>query len=104
MYFILFQSIHTVSSPCSVHISHVQYLCVHVVAELGQVLDLPDHKFEDKYGFAKPNYDMAVVTHCGKGGRAFKAELLLKERGFRNVQCYSGSYKDWKENGGEIQT
>ncbi len=72
------------------------------VGELVEALEMSEAAFEAKYGFERPQYNEAIVTHCGKGGRAAKAEALLKERGFKNVQCYSGSFADWKANNGDI--
>ncbi|MCL4146414.1 UNVERIFIED_CONTAM: hypothetical protein GTU68_007661, partial [Idotea baltica] len=71
-------------------------------AEFDTALSLDDSAFKEKYGFEKPPPGGPIVTHCMMGGRAMKALKALEEKGFTNVKCYSGSFKDWMENNGEV--
>ena len=71
--------------------------------EITDAFQLDAEGFKSKYGFDKPAQDAAIVTHCLKGGRAAKAKEALDSQGFSNVQVYSGSFTDWKAQGGDIE-
>ncbi len=73
------------------------------VPEITDAFQLDAEGFKSKYGFDKPAQDAAIVTHCLKGGRAAKAKEALDSQGFSNVQVYSGSFTDWKAQGGDIE-
>ena len=38
------------------------------------------------------------------GRRAMMAREKLEEHGYRMIRVYEGSFDDWKENGGEVET
>ena len=66
-------------------------------------MELDEEEFKKRFGLDKPKKDGKLSTHCMMGGRAGKAADALKELGFLNVICYSGSFKDWKAKGGQIE-
>jgi len=43
-----------------------------------------------------------VVTYCASGGRAALAGKTLQDMGYTDVRSLGG-FKDWAENGGEIE-
>jgi rhodanese-related sulfurtransferase len=57
----------------------------------------PDSPYHDKH-FRK---DHAVVLYCASGGRAALAGKVLQDMGYTEVYNLGG-FKDWIENGGEI--
>ncbi|KAB7496417.1 putative thiosulfate sulfurtransferase, mitochondrial [Armadillidium nasatum] len=63
------------------------------MTELEAGLNLDDEAFASKFGFQKPTPNDTIVTHCWKGGRAVKACNAFEEKGFKNVKCYSGSFR-----------
>ena len=71
--------------------------------ELANSLELNEEEFKNKFSVPKPQKDQKIGSHCMMGGRAGKAADALKELGFTNVTCYTGSFKDWKAKGGEIE-
>jgi rhodanese-related sulfurtransferase len=57
----------------------------------------PDSPYHDKH-FRK---DHPVILYCASGGRAALGGKLLKDLGYAEVYNLGG-FKDWVENGGEI--
>ena len=43
--------------------------------QLEEAISLSDEDFVERYGFAKPQKDAEIVTHCIGGGRAGKAQV-----------------------------
>ena len=74
------------------------------VPEIDTAFQMDDASFKAKYGFDKPAKDAPIVTHCMVGGRSQKAMKGLEIQGYTNVQSYAGSFKDWKANGGDIES
>ena len=72
--------------------------------ELDFAFQMDDTSFKAKYGFDKPAKEAPIVTHCMVGGRSSKAMKGLENQGYTNVQSYAGSFKDWKANGGDIES
>ena len=57
----------------------------------------PDSPYHDK----SLRKDRAVIIYCASGGRAALGAKALKDMGY--VEVYNlGAFKDWVENGGEI--
>ena len=71
--------------------------------DLANTLELNEEAFKNKFSVPKPQKDQKIGSHCMMGGRAGKAADALKELGFTNVTSYTGSFKDWKAKGGEIE-
>ena len=57
-----------------------------------------------KYGFPRPKSSDAVVLHCLKGKRALDAADKLSLLNFDNLKIYKGSFADWKNRGGSVET
>ena len=74
------------------------------VPEMDGAFQMDDASFKAKYGFDKPSKEAPIVTHCMVGGRSYKAMKGLENQGYTNVQSYAGSFKDWKANGGDIES
>lgn len=80
---------------------HFHYL----VSEIWQAFSqLSTEEFESKYGFSKPSTSTVLATHCLKGKRAMEAADKLNLLGYHNIKVYKGSFNDWKEKGGEIES
>ena len=73
------------------------------MTELEHALKTKEDDFLKKYEIPKPQRNDKLGTHCMIGGRAKTAGDILKRHGFINVIIYLGSFKDWKEKGGEIE-
>lgn len=57
----------------------------------------PDSPYHDK----SLRKDRAVIIYCASGGRAALGAKALKDMGYSEVYNL-GAFKDWVENGGEI--
>jgi rhodanese-related sulfurtransferase len=57
----------------------------------------PDSPYHDKV----LRKDRAVIIYCASGGRAALGAKVLKDMGYAEVYNL-GAFKDWVENGGEI--
>jgi len=57
----------------------------------------PDSPYHDR-NFSK---DRAVILYCASGGRSALSGKVLKDMGYTEVYNL-GAFKDWVENGGEI--
>ena len=57
-----------------------------------------------RYGFPKPidKNRKDIVLTCRSGRRVLVAARILSRVGFENLRIYSGSFNDWKKQGGEI--
>lgn len=64
---------------------------------------LPPPEFEQLHGFQKPDLDRRIVVYCKAGVRSKAAAGLARDAGYSDVYDYSGSWKDWKANGGAVQ-
>ena len=58
----------------------------------------PESPYHDK-AFSK---DRPVILYCASGGRAALGGKLLKDFGYGEVYNLGG-FKDWAENGGEVE-
>eukprot|EP00092_Neocalanus_flemingeri_P007587 GFUD01008189.1.p1 GENE.GFUD01008189.1~~GFUD01008189.1.p1 ORF type:complete len:117 (+),score=34.81 GFUD01008189.1:65-415(+) len=73
------------------------------LTEVEEAFKLSSQEFEKKYGFHLPEKEANnIVTHCMKGGRAGKAQGVLTSLGYTSVHVYTGSFTDWKQNGGDV--
>ena len=66
--------------------------------------ELSDQDFQEKYGFPKPLPSDSLALHCLKGKRAIDAGDKLSLLSYDNVKIYQGSFIDWKNKGGQIET
>ena len=66
--------------------------------------ELSDQDFQEKYGFPKPKPSDSLALHCLKGKRAIDAGDKLSLLSYDNVKIYQGSFIDWKNKGGQIET
>ena len=66
--------------------------------------DLSNEEFLTRYGFIRPDPEKSsnVVLTCSSGRRVLVADQILKAKGYPNLRIYSGSFKDWLKNQGEI--
>ena len=70
--------------------------------ELG--FQLSNEAFLERYGFLKPDPKQSqnIVLTCRSGRRVLVADKILKNKGYPNLRIYSGSFKDWVKNEGEV--
>ena len=47
---------------------------------------------------------LCLICIFRSGRRAMMAREKLEEHGYRMIRVYEGSFEDWKENGGEVET
>jgi rhodanese-related sulfurtransferase len=71
---------------------------VHVSRGMLEFRADPESPYHDK-NFTK---DKTLILYCASGGRAALAGKLLKDMGYGQVYNIGG-FKDWAENGGEIE-
>ena len=71
---------------------------VHVSRGMLEFRADPDSPYHDK-NFAK---DKSIILYCASGGRSALAAKTLKDLGFANVYNV-GAFKDWAEQGGEVE-
>ena len=65
--------------------------------------ELENEQFLERYGFLKPDPSSKnIVLTCRSGRRVLVADRILKEKGFQHLRIYSGSFKDWVKNEGEV--
>lgn len=65
--------------------------------------ELNDADFSQRYGFLKPDKQSRnVILTCRSGRRVLVADRILKAKGYENLRIYSGSFKDWLKNNGDI--
>merc|ERR1711973_444525 len=65
--------------------------------------EMSDEEFEETYGFAKPGLDDPFVLYCRQGLGARAAQVILKGLGYKNIRVYDGSFREWRQRGGEIE-
>ncbi|KAK1979915.1 rhodanese-like domain-containing protein [Colletotrichum cereale] len=65
---------------------------------------IPKKDFEERYGFPRPGKDTELVFYCKAGVRSRAAAALAKEAGWTRVGEYPGSFLDWNEHGGEVES
>jgi len=70
---------------------------VHVSRGMLEFRADPDSPYHDKH-FRK---DHPIILYCASGGRAALSGKVLKDLGYAEVYNL-GAFKDWVENGGEI--
>jgi rhodanese-related sulfurtransferase len=70
---------------------------VHVSRGMLEFRADPDSPYHDKH-FRK---DHPVILYCASGGRSALSGKLLKDLGYAEVYNL-GAFKDWVENGGDI--
>ena len=72
--------------------------------EVNLGFELNDADFLARYGFLRPHPDKSsnVVLTCRSGRRVLVADQILKQKGYLHLRIYSGSFKDWVKNQGEI--
>jgi rhodanese-related sulfurtransferase len=70
---------------------------VHVSRGMLEFRADPDSPYHDK-NFSK---DKTVILYCASGGRSALAAKALRDLGYDQVYNV-GAFKDWAENGGEI--
>eukprot|EP00092_Neocalanus_flemingeri_P041266 GFUD01044934.1.p1 GENE.GFUD01044934.1~~GFUD01044934.1.p1 ORF type:complete len:123 (+),score=42.59 GFUD01044934.1:95-463(+) len=73
------------------------------LSEVEYAFSLPDDKFRDKFGIAKPSKDTSFITSCKIGGRAGKMRDKLNEMGYTLVKAYTGSFTEWEKMGGQVE-
>lgn len=70
--------------------------------EIWRALNLSDEDFKSEFKFMKPAVDAtSIVLYCLKGKRAQAAADKMSLLGY-TPKVYSGSFHDWKEQGGKI--
>ncbi|KAI0048431.1 endoplasmic reticulum protein [Auriscalpium vulgare] len=63
-------------------------------------LKLSPAKFENRFGFKKPQQGQEVVFYCRSGKRSASAADVAKRNGFTNIFNYEGSWLDWTKREG----
>ena len=65
--------------------------------------ELSNAQFLERYGFLKPDpQSQNVILTCRSGRRVLVADRIMKAKGYNNLRIYSGSFKDWVKNQGNI--
>lgn len=59
-----------------------------------KALDMDESDFLRAYGFRKPGKDQKMIFYCKAGVRAGSAAGLAKDKGWKNVRNYPGSYDE----------
>ena len=54
-----------------------------------------------KFQYYRQSY---LICTFRSGRRAMMAREKLEEHGYRMIRVYEGSFDDWKDNGGEVET
>jgi len=71
--------------------------------EIDLGFELSNTEFFQRYGFLKPDPETRnVVLTCRSGRRVLVADRILKSKGYQHLRIYSGSYKDWVKNNGNV--
>jgi len=65
---------------------------------------ITEDEFEDRFGYPRPTKGSELVIYCKAGVRGKAAATLAKEAGWTNVGEYPGSWLDWAEKGGKVET
>ena len=65
---------------------------------------LSEEDFESKYGFEKPSKGEKIGLSCLSGKRATDASDKLLLLQYENNVIYKGSLKDWKAQGGPVES
>ncbi|KAI0908179.1 Rhodanese-like domain-containing protein [Ustulina deusta] len=60
-------------------------------------------EFEDRFGFARPARDAAVVFYCKAGVRSRAAAGIARDAGWADVGEFPGSWIEWAEKGGAVE-
>ncbi|XP_072180040.1 thiosulfate sulfurtransferase/rhodanese-like domain-containing protein 3 [Diadema setosum] len=64
--------------------------------ELKQAFELPDDKFEQRYGKPRPKDNGAsIVFSCRSGRRSLTAIEIAREKGFSKARHYPGGWIGW---------
>ncbi|XP_071501865.1 rhodanese domain-containing protein CG4456-like, partial [Diadema antillarum] len=64
--------------------------------ELKQAFELPEDKFEQRYGKPRPKDDGAsIVFSCRSGRRSLTAIEIAREKGFSKARHYPGGWIGW---------
>jgi len=75
------------------------------INEIPDAFKLSAAEFKEKYSFDLPSPDAKnIVLTCRSGGRILTARKHMEPLGYKNLRLYSGSFMDWKINGGESIT
>ncbi|XP_038050246.1 thiosulfate sulfurtransferase 18-like [Patiria miniata] len=72
---------------------------IHIpLGDLADALNLPQDKFESKYGHPKPeSVDDDIVFHCRSGKRSMTAINIAKEIGYSKARHFPGGWLEWAE-------
>ena len=65
---------------------------------------ITDEEFEDRFGHPRPARDAEVVFYCRSGVRSRAAAGLAADAGWTHVAEYPGSWLDWAEKGGKVES
>lgn len=65
---------------------------------------ISEEEFEDRFGFPRPARDAEVVMYCRAGVRSRAAAGLATDAGWTRVGEYPGSWLDWAEKGGKVES
>jgi rhodanese-related sulfurtransferase len=63
-----------------------------------KALDMDESDFLRAYGFRKPKKDQKLVFYCKAGVRAGTAAGLAKDKGWKQVRNYPGSYDEVRQS------
>lgn len=63
---------------------------------------VPIAELEARLGELAAYRERGVVSYCEVGGRAGKANELLRSAGFANVRSLDGSMRRWRDEGREV--
>lgn len=67
-------------------------------------LGLHPDEFKLSFGFDKPSTDKTLVFYCLAGVRSTMSEELAETFGYENRLNYLGSFQNWIDNHGEVET
>lgn len=67
-------------------------------------LGLHEEEFKLRFGFDKPDTDKTLVFYCLAGVRATMADELAYTFGYNHRLNYAGSFNDWVQQNGPIET
>ncbi|KAJ5897445.1 hypothetical protein N7504_007733 [Penicillium tannophilum] len=82
-------------------------ICIPLASQ-PDALYLTADEFETRFGFPKPSMsqDQKMVFYCKAGVRARAAAQLAVQAGYdpESIGVYDGSWLDWKDKGGKVET
>ncbi len=68
-----------------------------------RAINIPHDELGERHAELGVSPDREIVVYCERGGRASKAESVLREAGYTNVLHLAGDMRAWREQGRPIE-